>query len=164
MACTVDPRSPRAGRGFNDARLTRDWLDFSVEHLSKWWKMGEQPATYAFAVGKLQSYIHRTLMATDAGVHDTAMESTLALIPYGVSDKTEDIGQQMWMISLAATIASLIQHGVARVLVVGYYDADARQAREAFEYLLEHDYLRCRGRGRHRRKENVENKGKCRFG
>ena len=131
----------RAGRGFDDARLTRDWLDFSVEHLSKWWKMGEQPATYAFAVGKLQSYIQRTLMATtDNGVHDTTMESTLALIPYGVSDKTEDIGQQMWMISLAATIASLIQHGVARVLVVGYYDADAKQAREAFEYLLDHDY------------------------
>lgn len=130
----------RAGRGFDDARLTRDWLDFSIEHLSKWWKMGEQPATYAYAVGKLQSYIHRTLMATDAGVHDTTMDSTLALIPYGVSDKTEDIGQQMWMISLAATIASLIQHGVARVLVVGYYDADARQAREAFEYLLDHDY------------------------
>ena len=131
----------RAGRGFDDARLTRDWLDFSVEHLSKWWKMGEQPATYAFAIGKLQSYIQRTLMETDAGVqHDTTMDSTLALIPYGVSDKTEDIGQQMWMISLAATIASLIQHGVARVLVVGYYDADAKQAREAFEYLLDHDY------------------------
>ena len=128
----------RAGNGFDDVRMTRDWLDFSVEHLSKWWKMGEQPAMFSFAVGKLQSYIHRTLAATDR--HDTVMDSTLALIPFGVSDKTDNIGQQMWMISLAATIASVIQHGVARVVVVGYYNADTEQAMQAFRYLLDHEH------------------------
>ena len=128
----------RAGNGFDDVRMTRDWLDFSVEHLSKWWKMGEQPAMFSFAVGKLQSYIHSTLVATDR--HDTVMDSTLALIPFGVSDKTDDIGQQMWMISLAATIASVIQHGVARIVVVGYYNADTKQAMRAFQYLLDHEH------------------------
>ena len=69
----------RAGNGFADARMTRDWLDFSVEHLSKWWKMGEQQATFAFAVGKLQSYIQGTLAAADR--HDPRLPAHLGENP-----------------------------------------------------------------------------------
>jgi len=148
----------RAGRGMEDVRMTRDWLDMSVEHLSKWWKVAElqQDVMYAYAAGKLQSYVLRTLQqmrqektatssssagleqAGDIGNLDNVMRSTLALIPYGVADTADDATKQMWTISLASTMASLLKHGIGRILVVGHYDTDAILAKRAFRYLLRH--------------------------
>ena len=121
----------KAGRGFKDARMTRDWLDFSVEHLSKWWKL---LGTYGinFAIGKLQAYyMHRQSSSTK----NTIMNTTVAVIPYGVDTDSPRV-QQMWTASLTATIASLLQHGIGRVVVVGYFDADSKLVRRAFRELL----------------------------
>jgi hypothetical protein len=122
----------KAGNGFNDVRMARDWLDFSLEHLSKWWKIGGSPAMM-YGIGKLQSYIHKTVQTP---LSSTAMNTTLAIIPYGVNVRGKSTDEQMWTTALAATIASLMQFGVARVVVVGHYEADYRCTKGAFQQLM----------------------------
>jgi len=120
----------KAGRGREDARMARDFLDFSIEHLSKWWKTaGGYSLTYAQA--KLANYTERVI----AKQQDDLMKSTLAVVPYGVKDSSDAESKRMWGASLTATIASLVTHGIARIVVVGYYDADEELARRAFAHL-----------------------------
>jgi hypothetical protein len=120
-----------AGRSISDAQMTRDYLDFAVEHLSKWWRMGGEPAM-ALAIGKLQSYIQRTLQKTSSSV----MNSTLAILPFHVSVKRGAVDKQMEATSLAATMALLLQHGVGRIVAVGYNQEDFKYAQIVFRQLL----------------------------
>lgn len=124
----------RAGRGFEDSRMALDWLDFSIEHLSKWWKLLDEGGL-SYGTGKLQAYVQRVMTNKQ---DSSEMESTLAVIPYGVSTH-DPRAQQLWFTSLAATIASLIRHGVGRVVVVGYYTADTKLTKKAFDLLLHYE-------------------------
>lgn len=85
-----------------------------------------------YAIGKLKSYIQRSV---DAKPESSVMNTTLAIIPYGVSDKTGDLSKRMWKTSLAATIVSLLKQGVPRVVVVGHYETDAELTAQVFSEL-----------------------------
>ena len=119
-----------AGAGMEDARKTRDYLDFSIEHLSKWWKMTEAPGM-KYAIDRLKSYIQRNVIKPESSI----MNTTLALIPYGVEDKADESSKRMWKTSLSATIVSLIKQGVPRVVVVGTYETDAALTSQVFTEL-----------------------------
>ena len=140
----------KVGNGIKDCRMPKDWLDFCVEHLSKWWKIDKRNYTMYYAVGKLQMYIQTSLRsmsssstsATSSQLTSTStstgeMSSTLAIIPVGVNTN-DDISRQVWVMGLAATITSLLKHGVGRVVVVGYYKYDPILTRKAFRYILRH--------------------------
>jgi hypothetical protein len=122
----------RTKRGDRDVRMAVDWLDFSIEHLSKWWKLAGRKGEI-YLMGKLQTYAQRASQRNVSSCMNTTC--TLALIPYGVGSKNPQT-KQMWKSALLATVSSLLQFGVARVVVVGYYDADAELAAAVFDQLV----------------------------
>ena len=119
-------------------RMTLDWLDFSVEHMSQWWKVlgvfGDDEIPFQDAVSKFYHVV--------AGVRvnqDSTMLNTIAVIAfqqYTSIDKPER-GKQLTSIALAATLASLLQAGFGRVVVVGYREDDSEVVREAFRLLAD---------------------------
>jgi len=120
-----------AGRGHKDACMTKDLLDFSVEHLSKWWKdTGHDSLPYLET--KLTSYTGRIRSQPP---QDNVFNSTLAVIPYGVTDDADNYTRQFWTAALFGTMTSILTHQVARIVVVGHYEADETLARQVFEQL-----------------------------
>jgi hypothetical protein len=126
------PLSPLHGEEEDVVRMTRDWLDFSVEHLSKWQQMIGTREGNAHAEAACRRYVDNR---KDKLV-DSYMASTLAVIPFGVPDGTDESTQKVWVAYLAATIASLVKHATKRVVVVGYFEMDAKLAGRALELLL----------------------------
>jgi len=120
-----------AGRGYDDVRIPRDLLDLSVEHLSKWWKDvgGDAPYHVRHVLANYTSRIRAQPQ------QDDYMNETLAVIPYGVADGARNEMKLLWGDALAATMASILKHGVARILVVGHYKADEILARKVFGML-----------------------------
>ena len=122
----------KAGRGHDDIRMTRDLLDFCVEHLSKWWKdSGGEAVVYARDV--LSNYTTR--IRSQSRPQDEYMNTTIAVIPYGVKDSSSEATKLLWVNALAATMTALLDHGVARIVVVGYYKTDELLARQVFQIL-----------------------------
>jgi hypothetical protein len=62
------------------------------------------------------------------------MASTIAVIPHGGFHSDSRV-HQISVTALAATIASLLRHGVGRVVVVGHFPEDPVIAEEAFRQL-----------------------------
>jgi len=79
-----------------------------------------------------------------AGVYRT--ENAIAVIPYigsaeAASSSQPNAQKQIRITALIATVASLIQHGVGRIVVVGHHsEADVKQA---FRILLRHGTFRA---------------------
>jgi hypothetical protein len=122
-------------------RMTVDWLDFSVEHLSKWWKLlnaleaENDPIPYNTILSKLQGLLEHFRVPVDK---EMPMGATLAVIsfqPYKSSKKPE-WGRTLTVTSLAGTIASLIQAGFGRVVVVGHNQVDSELSQQAFQLIL----------------------------
>lgn len=113
-------------------RMTQDWLDFSLEHLSKWWKLLDvhvSGVTYHQLTTKLEAYLDR---GRDYEV-SSEFRDTLAVIayrPYTYSKKNQsDI---LTSLSLAATIESLRRVGTGRVLVVGSEESEQALVESTF--------------------------------
>lgn len=136
-----------AGQGMKDVRMALDWLDFSIEHLSKWQKLIASPQGNHFASQTCQLYTRKKLQRLVSSKspqtqqqyppHHSYMNQTLVVIPYGVPDHTDTATQEVWVSFLQATIASLLPHGPKRIVVVGYYPLDAQLAAKAFWHLLQ---------------------------
>jgi len=116
----------KAGRGGRDIRMARDLLDFSVEHLSKWWK-DAGVATEPYVQEKCENYTKRVRALPP---QDDFMKDTLAIIPYGVTHT-----KKLWAATLSATISSILTHQPARIVVVGHYKTDEVLARQVFGQL-----------------------------
>lgn len=122
-------------------RMTLDWLDFSVEHMSKWWKVAnvfgkEDAIPFNRAVTAFQSYTRNTKLDT----HQLSpLRETFAIIafqPYIRTLKNDSPrARPLTVASLAATIASLVNVGVGRVVVAGMNEMDKSIAQETFSYL-----------------------------
>ena len=119
----------------DELRMTSDWLKFSVEHMSKAWKLtgfeGEQSApetqAYHMFVDKFLDYVHRTkhMITTQqqqglAASSFSAMPATIAVIAFMPYDSRRNAtrGQLLTTASLAATVMSLIRVECGRVLIV----------------------------------------------
>lgn len=118
-------------------RMTLDWLDWSVEHLSKWWKIlgiFEDPVPYNTTITKLNAYIQNIRVDES----DTTMNNTIAVVAFSpwTNENTPSQARNLSIISIAATIASLLQVGIGRVVVVGYTENDAQIVQDVFELLL----------------------------
>ena len=122
----------------NQMRMTLDWLDFSVEHMSKWWKVlrvpgGRDPVPYNRTISMFRNYI-RNIRVDE---NDSTMQKTIAVIAFQQHRTKPDPvkGRMLTISSLAATMASLLQAGFGRVVVVGYQDDDSQVVQETFRYL-----------------------------
>ncbi|KAL7560321.1 hypothetical protein ACA910_020247 [Epithemia clementina (nom. ined.)] len=130
----------------NDLRMTSDWLKFSVEHLSKTWKITgfwspQETESYSMFVDKLLDYTVSTLASVKKNGYEStnvigpritttqtlsppetpsAMTETIAVVafmPYN-SGPSPIRGQVLTTANLAATLTSLIRVYCGRVLVV----------------------------------------------
>jgi len=137
-------------------RMSLDYLDWSVEHLSKWWKALEffdQPIVYDSVMTKLHRYITlandeekdpETVIGEDPILKTTLV--TIAFQPYGAPKHFAKRGDllpaerayNLTIVSLAATVESLRRAEMGRILVVGSEDKHEKVAQEAFDYLHKH--------------------------
>jgi len=130
-------------------RMTMDYLNFSVEHLSKWWKLLDFYASenvYTSIMTKLQQYIQRGAVDCPQPVHNPpilqATLVTIAFQPYSAPQGESLIAQQrahnLTVTSLAATIESIRRAEMGRVVVVGSESSHRAVAQESFDYLKQH--------------------------
>ncbi|CAB9503595.1 expressed unknown protein [Seminavis robusta] len=123
-------------------RMTVDVLDFSVEHLSKWWKFmtfWKTDVAYETLMSRLHTYIVRGKNYPTPPQQPMLAEtlSMIAFQPY--LHKTEQVRHyNLTVVSLAATIESIRRAQMGRVVVVGLVDNGQQIAQDAFSYLAKH--------------------------
>jgi hypothetical protein len=121
-----------AGNGSLDVRMTVDWLELAVEHLSDYHRLLDTNASQ-HVIAQLEAYVSATTTATTTTASSsfnttttTAMQSTLAVLPFQACIKDERVELRVngnfCTTALAATIASLVRQGVGRVIIVTSYD------------------------------------------
>lgn len=119
-------------------RMTLDWFDFAVEHMSKWWKMVdvfEHAIPYKKIISSFDSYI-RSIRIDESS---SAMQHTIAVIAFQSwsNDMQPERGRHLTVFSLGATLASMLQAGFGRTVVVGYRDGDLEIVQDSFRLLVE---------------------------
>lgn len=138
----------------NKLRMTLDYFDWSVEHLSKWWKVMDYDYKHAAiwdnVISKLGAYVRSG--ATDYPapsseppvLHETI--ATIAFRPYKVSKGAkrgkpnplpDERAYNLTIHSLAATIESLRRAEMGRVLVVGIGEEDEQYTLDTIRFLRE---------------------------
>ena len=114
--------------------MTTDWLDFSVEHMSKWWKALDFPHVHSQqAVNKvintLTNYVtSRKMMNAQTKVPQETLV-VVAYMPSKTSYKSEEITK--W--SLVATLSSFIAVGMGRIVVSGRLPEEEELIVDAFD-------------------------------
>ena len=138
--------------GKNRARKTRDWLDLSVTHLSKYWKhfhrQHHQPDRIALdqIARNFETYLEQTQQQPLVILPGSPAPDTLAVIPYLAPSKDAP-DALLSGLALQATIASLWQNGIGRCVVVVGGGSDPveeeKLVREViFQSLQEHVHVR----------------------
>jgi hypothetical protein len=149
---TLETASWKAFR--NDrVRTTRDWLDFSVEHLSVFWKhfqqqqqsAGDDDVVFHSIATSLDTYV---INAKPLAVPlDSAPPSTIAILPFLVSTNSRHANRTAHDFlpkkALTATLASLWQIGIGRAVVVGPSIREYEIAQDAIHSLLPKRSLRA---------------------
>jgi hypothetical protein len=129
-------------------RMTLDWLDFSVEHMSKWWKVtnvfGQEDAIpFHRAVTAFQAYTRSITPLFSSSAAKSPLQATFAIVAFqSYEDDAHDSGSStrgrpLTVSSLAATIASLVKVGFGRVVVAGMSENDESIVQETFRFLQE---------------------------
>eukprot|EP01084_Bolivina_argentea_P072056 130871_1 len=136
---------------YKKVQMTFDWLDFSVEHMSKWWKMtnvfGADMTSFNLITNNLMNYVkqtkHNIYNMNQTRLSLTPLHPTIAVIafqPYKPINKDNN-NNTLWkakrltMLSLAATISSLVWVGFGRIVVIGYFDTDSIYVQHTFHLL-----------------------------
>ena len=113
----------------NYVRVTRDWTDLNVEHMSKWWDVAlgndevlRDRIGYIDKILEIfQNYVHSKdrshLCRSLNGDWREVSQSTIAVIAF--MPYTRRYGRELTEWSLAATVMSLVQLGVGRIVVSG---------------------------------------------
>lgn len=121
-------------------KMTLDWMDWSVEHYSKWWKVADifddDAVPFNRAVTALQAYTRSVTPTKET----SPLSHTIAMIafqPFVDPTPRDDLvrARPLTIHSLAATIASLANVGMGRVVVTGMKDKDQEIVQETFRYL-----------------------------
>jgi hypothetical protein len=125
-------------------RMTRDWFDLAVEHLSMYhrhFNVNAEKTGIPFKRITLQLLGYIQKAKAYPLQKDGAPASTIVLCAFNVKNmmkkgphyQTGEKENQLRIHSLAATLASLWQVGMGRVVVVGGQPADEEAAKVAFD-------------------------------
>jgi hypothetical protein len=120
-----------------DVRLTRNWLDFGVEHLSKWWKLTryQKHATafytlchrlVQYLVARRPYYLRANVktMAADTDGDATGSRNpwcgTLAVVAYSplIGPRAPNRAQVLDILVTSATLMSLVRQGCRRIILI----------------------------------------------
>jgi hypothetical protein len=142
-------------------RMTLDFLDFGVEHLSHWWRRIGVPnndAGYRFFASTLSSYMEKHAhqqqepfpvvlerMGDDSAraLHPTVAVVAFSQIQFDAEPTNARLSaselaardRNVSLLSLGATLASLVRVGMGRIVVVGSDPNDELVVRETFRLL-----------------------------
>jgi len=109
----------------NDVRMTRDWLEFCVEHMSKWWKtinIFHHKETLKAFINTLDRFGHEpAIQHPQASLRNTI--SIVAFMAYR-SGKNTGQGQLMTVAMLNACLRSMSRYGMGRVVIVVPTESD----------------------------------------
>lgn len=101
----------------NHVRMTRDWLEFAVEHMSQWWKtinIFEHNQTLEAFIATLDRFGHESA----ADIVGTNLSNTIAIVAF-MPYRSETInGQALTVSILNACLRSMSRYGIGRVVVV----------------------------------------------
>jgi hypothetical protein len=129
--------------GFNHVKMALDWLDFAVEHLSHYHKLlleeGFDSALYNGMMLRMQNYIqaHEVHDESPPTTNGLAPSRTIALLPFMTwPEKIHSPSAQLSIWSLAATVVSLMQIHVKRILVVCRSELDLKLVHKVFENII----------------------------
>jgi hypothetical protein len=132
-----------AKRPYRYAKMTLDWMDFCVEHLSKWWgallyqrnRSVVSTNLLEHVVDALKQYIQEKVQPP---THPTPLAQTIAMVAFAPYKKKMNETQSHILTthSLASTIASLYQVGFGRVVVVGIQAEDIKYVQGAANILI----------------------------
>jgi len=118
-------------------RQTKDWLDFSVEHLSIFWKhfsyqnSSRDELVYSTIEDSLDHYIKRTeALEVPQG---SAAPKTIAVIPFFAKENETD--SNIKEKALSATLVSLWRIGIGRCVVVACSEDEERMVGRVFHSL-----------------------------
>ena len=119
-------------------RMTPDWLDLSVEHMSKWWKMLDifrHEAVFVSLIQKLEAYLRK---GSNYPI-DNSLQNTIAVVPFmQIKDdfqKQSRKGYQLSKYTLAVTIESLRRAGFGRIVVAGLRpESEESLCQDTFRY------------------------------
>ncbi len=133
------------------ARMSVDWLDFSVEHLSRWIKSFDMFAKHHNdiavnrLVANLEKYIQDTPERTKALLSASESERpllhpTLAVIAASSlldnrSDVSIERSRKATAAMLGATIASMLRAGFGRIILTVVNEEDLRAVRESLDLI-----------------------------
>lgn len=122
-------------------RMTKDWLDLSVEHMSKWWKQvlwkkGKHNGPALDRVIQILTKYTTSRRIVDPGHGSDVPQQTLVVIAYWPYDQIE---LTKW--SLAATIASHVAVGMGRIVVSGRLPEEEELVQEAFDVVKKQYHL-----------------------
>lgn len=95
-------------------RMTRDWLEFTVEHMSKWWKtfnIFAHPTTMRTFIERIESFTSNSI--TTPGLHHT-----IAIVPFQAYHGNDREGRLFTSKVLSACIRSMTRYGIRRIVVV----------------------------------------------
>ncbi|CAJ1965810.1 unnamed protein product [Cylindrotheca closterium] len=137
------------------SKMLVDWTEFSVEHLSKWWKWlfileDSNSATFDKVISFLENYLRKLASSSSSSLLKTQGQSTtppppttttplhptiamVAFAPY--VGKLEDRADKLTSHALAATLGSLYKVGFGRIVVTCHGDHDQVLVEEAFRLL-----------------------------
>jgi hypothetical protein len=133
------------------SKMTYDWMDFAVEHLSKWWGVlqvlrgGDPGNVFNHVVGMLERYMkERVIPPAKSSKSPPPLSKTIAMVafaPYKARltwhDPDGTKGRRLTSYSLAATVASLYQVGFGRVVVVGVNSDDINYVMNSVDILTQ---------------------------
>lgn len=150
---TLEDASNRLYRQYEKlVRMPVDWLDFAVEHMSRWWKhmdainANKNDIAINRITGNLKKYVQDTPKRTKALLSDAStaplLHPTIAIISSSSlvnenSNVTKQRSTDLTITTLGATIASLLRAGVGRIVCTGINDADEISVKETFGWLAE---------------------------
>ena len=117
----------------SDVRMTRDWLSFAVEHMSKWWKtinIFDHDDTLNAFIETLDRFGQEPVPEIEGG----GLSNTIAIIPFMAyrSGHLNGRGKVLTLAMLNATIRSMSRYGLKRVVVV----VPTAEDRETYEPLV----------------------------
>ena len=98
-------------------RMTRDWFELAVEHLSKWWKS----AGIESHVSGREAFLDRLQQVETNGNTRTnggLLKNTIAIVSFVEYKGGTKDGQEFTAAVLAACVRSLSRYGMGRVVVV----------------------------------------------
>jgi len=148
-------------------RMTVDWLDLSVEHLSKYWRFFEldfenesksqKLLLYKQIRNRLDEYMARTTATTTAGLGARGLNSTwrtswgqqegatiatktIALVTHASGSKPLD--RQMGYAAAVCTLLSLWQIGIPRAIFVVTPEATVQEKEQLVENVVREVYNR----------------------